>query len=269
MAISRLGGGSSSFSPTGIVWENRAWTTLLAQSGSPTPGVGFNGWFYLDTDTNDLYGPATFDPSLFPSGGPWNWGSPLANTTVSATGPTNEAGDWYVWDENGDGSLYTLFEKKDTVDQFDVLVYDGESWRAETNKITGRDVYIDISSVDPTGGISTAEDTIRQLLEFKADKYVSFTYETGTAYTLSFDDFSKMVSLDNAATITLTVPAGTFAEGDVVALLQRGAGQVQVVGDVGVTVNTARTLNLRTQWSTATLVCIGSDEFLLTGDLEP
>lgn len=269
MAISRLGGGSSSFSPTGLVWENRAWTTLLAQSGAPTPADGTEGWFYLDTDTNDLYGPATFDPSLFPSGGPWNWGSPLANVIVSATGPTNEAGDWYVWDENGDGSLYTLWEKKDTVDQFDILVYDGYDWRAETKKLSAQDVYFDSEGVTTTGGVRDAESALRFMLEFKAEKYVSFNNDSGTAYTLTFDDFGKMVALDNAATITLTVPAGVFQEGDVIAVLQRGAGQVQVVGDAGVTVNTARTLNLRAQWSTATLICIGPDEFLLTGDLEP
>ena len=93
--------------------------------------------------------------------------------------------------------------------------------------------------------------------------------QTGTTYTPVLADNGKLVTLSNASAITLTVPTNAsvaYPTGAQVNIEQIGAGQVTVVGDTGVTVNGTGT-KLRTQWSAATLVKLGTDSWTLIGDL--
>lgn len=99
----------------------------------------------------------------------------------------------------------------------------------------------------------------------------SFNSQTGTTYTLALSDASKMVNLSNASAITLTIPTNAsagFAIGTQIDLCQRGAGQVTVVGDTGVTLNGTGT-KLRIQWASASLLKTNTDEWLLVGDITP
>ena len=93
--------------------------------------------------------------------------------------------------------------------------------------------------------------------------------QTGTTYTLVLTDAHKLVTLSNASAITLTVPTNAsvaFDIGDQVNLLQLGAGQV-TVGGAGVTLRSQGSkLKLNGQYSTATLVKIASDEWVLIGN---
>ena len=94
--------------------------------------------------------------------------------------------------------------------------------------------------------------------------------QTGTTYTPILTDANKLITLSNAAPITLTVPTNTsyaFATGTQIHLQQIGAGLVTVVGDTGVTVNATPGLNFRSQWSSATLVKTATDTWTLLGDL--
>ena len=93
--------------------------------------------------------------------------------------------------------------------------------------------------------------------------------QTGTTYTPVLADNGKLVTLSNASAITLTVPLNAsvaYATGAQINIQAIGAGQVTVVGDTGVTVNGTGT-KLRTQWSAATLVKLGTDSWTLIGDL--
>lgn len=94
--------------------------------------------------------------------------------------------------------------------------------------------------------------------------------QTGTTYTLVLTDAGKFVTLNNAAAITLTVPAEAtvnYAIGTSIDLAQLGAGQVTVVGNGGVTVNATPGLKFRAQYSAATLLKVASNSWLLLGDL--
>lgn len=94
--------------------------------------------------------------------------------------------------------------------------------------------------------------------------------QSGTTYTLVLADAGRIVTLSNAASITLTVPPNTdvaFPVGTRIDLAQIGTGQVTVAEGAGVTVNTTPGLNLRTQYSGATLVQTAADTWLLFGDL--
>ena len=95
--------------------------------------------------------------------------------------------------------------------------------------------------------------------------------QTGTTYTLALADLAKLVTLSNAGAITLTVPLNSsiaFAIGDRIDLLQKGAGQVTIVGAGGVTVNATPGLKLRAQWSSATLIKLDTNSWVLLGDLQ-
>lgn len=90
-------------------------------------------------------------------------------------------------------------------------------------------------------------------------------------YTLVLTDASKLVEMNVATANTVTVPTNAsvaFPIGTVIAIVQQGVGKVSVAGAGGVTVRTAATLNLRAQYSGASLLKRATDEWYLTGDLE-
>jgi hypothetical protein len=102
-----------------------------------------------------------------------------------------------------------------------------------------------------------------------AKQTVTLNAQTGTTYTLVLTDNGKLVTLDNASAITVTVPLNSsvaFATGAIVNLQQIGAGQVTVAGASGVTVNGTGT-KTRAQWSAASLVKTATDTWTLIGDL--
>jgi hypothetical protein len=94
--------------------------------------------------------------------------------------------------------------------------------------------------------------------------------QTGTTYTLVLADAGKLITLDNASPITLTVPTNStvaFATGTRIDLTQLGAGQVTIAG-AGVTFNSkGAKLKITGQYSAATLIKIGTDTWVLIGDL--
>ena len=94
--------------------------------------------------------------------------------------------------------------------------------------------------------------------------------QTGTTYTLVLGDAGKFVTLSNASAITLTVPLASsvaYAIGTSIDLVQLGAGQVTVAGTGGVTVNSTPGLKLRAQYSSATLLKIATNTWVLVGDI--
>jgi hypothetical protein len=94
--------------------------------------------------------------------------------------------------------------------------------------------------------------------------------QTGTTYTLVLSDAGKLITLNNASPITLTVPTNAtvaFATGTRIDLTQLGAGQVTVAG-AGVTFNSkGAKLKITGQYSAATLIKIATDTWVLIGDL--
>ena len=98
----------------------------------------------------------------------------------------------------------------------------------------------------------------------------SINAQTGTTYTLALTDASKMVTLSNAASITVTVPPNSsiaFPIGTVIDFAQLGAGQVTFAPDTGVTLNGTPSLKCRAQYSGAALIKLGTNTWLLVGDL--
>lgn len=100
--------------------------------------------------------------------------------------------------------------------------------------------------------------------------------QTITPYTLATSDLGKLITMNGSTGMTLYIPTNSsqpFSIGDRVDVVQIGTGALQIVGNSGVTVNctpqgTANTANLRAQWSSATMVKIDTDQWIVLGDLK-
>ena len=114
-----------------------------------------------------------------------------------------------------------------------------------------------------SGGVTSGTAVLRLKLQFDA--------ETGTTYTLVAGNLNQLVTLDNASSITLTVPPSVFSAGDVINIAQIGAGQVTLAQGAGVTINstgaTATAPKLRARYSAASIICTASNTFLVVGDI--
>lgn len=95
--------------------------------------------------------------------------------------------------------------------------------------------------------------------------------QTGTSYTLIASDATKLVTLTNAAAITLTLPPSVFSTGQQINLAQLGAGQVTFAAGAGVTIvstgATAAAPKISKQYGAATAICTASNTFLVVGAL--
>jgi hypothetical protein len=91
--------------------------------------------------------------------------------------------------------------------------------------------------------------------------------QTGTTYTLVAGDANKLVTATNASAITITIPSAVFSVGQTINITQLGAGQVTFAAGSGATVYSTPGLNLRAQYSIASVACIATNTFLLVGDL--
>jgi len=99
----------------------------------------------------------------------------------------------------------------------------------------------------------------------------TFNAQTGTSYTLALTDGAKLVTLTNAAAITLTVPPNSsvaFPIGSQVLLYQGGAGQVTITPGAGVTVQSQGSkLKINGQYGIAGLVKVATDEWAAFGNV--
>jgi len=134
---------------------------------------------------------------------------------------------------------------------------------------TGADTAAKLT-VGANGTVVTADSTQSTGLKYAKPWVQETSAQTGTTYTLALTDEGKLVTLSNAAAITLTVPPNSsvaFDVGTYIDLAQTGAGQVTVVQGAGVTVNATPGLKFRSQYAGASLRKTATDTWLLFGDL--
>lgn len=107
-----------------------------------------------------------------------------------------------------------------------------------------------------------------------AKQNLTLNAQTGTTYTLVLTDNGRLVTLSNAAAITLTVPLNSsvaYATGAIINIQQIGAGQVTIQGAAGVTITstgaTATTPKTRAQYSAASIIKTDTDSWTVIGDI--
>jgi hypothetical protein len=96
-----------------------------------------------------------------------------------------------------------------------------------------------------------------------------FNAQTGTSYTLVLTDLAKVISLTNAAAITLTVPTNAsvaFPVGTQILLYQGGAGQVTISSSATIRSEGSK-LKIFGQYGVAGLLKVATDEWVAFGNL--
>ena len=127
------------------------------------------------------------------------------------------------------------------------------------------------SQINNLSDASSNQDAVT-LTQLNSNLLTAKNDQSGTTYTLVAGDARKTVRLNNASTVTLTVPKSVFSAGDVITLFRKGAGGVTISPvDSDVTINSVGTKRkLASQYSAATLICVtggATPEFDLIGDL--
>ena len=135
--------------------------------------------------------------------------------------------------------------------------------------VGGGSTTADRVTVTPTGDIAAtnAQTAFAEVAAEKLTVIAGVNAQVGTTYALVAADNGKVVTLSNAAAITLTVPADLGA-GFNCLIVQLAAGQVTPTAS-GTTIN-QRLGYTKTagQYAVATLVAYAANTFVLSGDLE-
>ena len=179
---------------------------------------------------------------------------------------TGTAGNILVY--NGSGVLASVTESGDvTIDSSGVT-------SITANSIVNADINsaaaIVYSKLSLANTIVNADISTAAAISLDKIADVATNANTATAYTLVLADKNKVVELNNAAAIALTVPADNtvaYGTGTQITLLQTGAGQVTIAGAAGVTVNATPGLKMRAQWSSVTLLKRAANTWVAMGDL--
>jgi hypothetical protein len=103
------------------------------------------------------------------------------------------------------------------------------------------------------------------------DTTLSFNAQTGTTYTLVASDVDKLVTTSNAAAVTVTIPASTFAVGNVINIQSIGVGLTTISGGAVTITSTGDVSSapvLRAPYSACSIICTATDVFTIIGDIE-
>ena len=105
-----------------------------------------------------------------------------------------------------------------------------------------------------------------------ATAMVAINAQTGTSYTTVLLDDGKLITLDNAASITLTIPPNSsvaYGIGTQINLMALAAGVVTITAGSGVTIRSdGSKLKLNAQYAVATCLKIASDTWVAVGNLK-
>jgi hypothetical protein len=87
-----------------------------------------------------------------------------------------------------------------------------------------------------------------------------------SSYTLAAGDAGSEIEYVGSSSGTFTISANTFSTGQTFNVRQAGSGQLTIAAGSGVTLHAPNGTLLAGQWSTASVICRASNEFVLGGD---
>jgi hypothetical protein len=218
-------------------------------AGAPTTGSGLVGDVYLNTTTNSNSGQS----QIYVKTGDSTWqnlatyvamaSANTANTIVQRDGSGNfAAGAITATTFSGSGASLTNLA--------------GSAITAGTVGSTQiADASISVSKL-ATGTVRSGFNSTRNVV--------------AGAYTLVASDLGKLVEVNSATAVALTIPTDSvsFTEGDRIDILQAGAGQVTLTPDTGVTLNSdSGKRKLLSQWAACTLIKRGANSWVAIGNL--
>lgn len=270
--------------------SSRAYFSCQVDNGvflhAKTP-IGYTAYKILSGGDGYLYNSSTGDITLLNDNGTGKikfgaGGTSTAQMTLTSAGRlllglTSES--TYLLDVNGTarvGATFTISASNGipaattdvlniasgftTPDIGRIYVGDGTGWRLHFSKRIAS-VTTDLVSITDSGDLSVS-GVFRETVT---------TNRQTASYTLALTDRGKLVEMNVATANNLTVPLNSsiaFPIGSKIDLSQYGAGQTTVVATGGVTIRSAGgALKLAAQYSGASLVKIGTDEWYLFGNI--
>ena len=163
-----------------------------------------------------------------------------------------------------DGKQATITGAATTIDTEDLTAS-----RALVSDGSGKVAASDVTSTE-LGYLDGVTSAVQTQVDAKTAKLITTNRQTAS-YTLVLSDADKLVEMNVATANDLTIPLNSsvaFATGTQILLAQYGAGQTTIVPTSGVTVRSnGSKLKLNVQYSGATLIKIGTDEWYLFGDI--
>jgi hypothetical protein len=99
---------------------------------------------------------------------------------------------------------------------------------------------------------------------------IAFNARTA-AYTLVASDASKLVTVSDTVSRTVTIPPSVFSAGQIINVQRIGTGAVPFAAGAGVTITstgaTSAAPTLRARYSAASVICTASNTFTVIGDI--
>jgi hypothetical protein len=128
----------------------------------------------------------------------------------------------------------------------------------------------DVVEVIGSSAFSIANTYTKEEVDAKLQIRPPLTISTTrtSATTISFGDENNLIRLDG--TFTVSVPTDlsvNFQIGSQISILNIGTGTITIAGLPGVSVNGTPGLKLRAQWSSATIIKLSSNSWVVVGDL--
>jgi hypothetical protein len=125
------------------------------------------------------------------------------------------------------------------------------------------DGTVDSSTYLTSSSLSSYLTTATAATTYQAKFAVNVTPKTA-AYTLAAGDAETMVQMNGAFAFSVTTALSSLTAGTQIHLLALTSGVT--VTSSGVTLNSTPGLKLRTAYSSATLICLGTNSWVLVGD---
>lgn len=142
------------------------------------------------------------------------------------------------------------------------------AWKLQAQTVTGPTGTT--GATGPTGytGYTGAASTVTGPTGAAGQWNTAQTIDNKTAsYTAVSGDAGKLISMTVGSGNNFTVNTSTaLTAGQRIDIVQLGAGQTTIVA-TSVTISATPSLLLRAQYSSATLICTGSNTYILVGDL--
>ena len=278
---------------------------ILSGSTNPLAALGNVGDYYINTTTNTLIGPKQLSgwpvAGISLVGPVGQNGAPGATGATGATGPAGQngapgaqglpgqdgskiysgsstplsttgiIGDYYL-----NTTTYTLIGPKTSsgwpATGLLLKGADGAPGLPGANGAPGATGPAGSNGANSSTGVAGFRDlgSTTTAWTLKADAPVGSATAGGTATTSNTTDAGIVILTESASAVIVTVPLSltNFPPGHQVTIMQKGTGQVRIVGATGVTIESANNMQyLRTRYSAATLVKRSDSLWYMFGDL--
>jgi hypothetical protein len=125
-------------------------------------------------------------------------------------------------------------------------------------------------AIDSTVATLTGTQTLTNKTLTSPVINIAFNAQTA-AYTLVASDASKLVTVSDTVSRTVTIPPSVFTAGQIINVQRIGTGAVPFAAGAGVTITstgaTSAAPTLRARYSAASVICTASNTFTVIGDI--